>query len=78
MSDDNRNQGPAVNHYTAVISITRTKMVPSKSTIRNAEPPSSERQVYDVSRLTVRASTIDKLVERVTGNLSLIEDIANG
>ena len=78
MSDDNRNQGPAVDHYMAVISITRTKIVPSRSTIRNSEPPPSERQVYDVSRLTVRASTIDKLVERVTGHLGLIEDDANG
>jgi hypothetical protein len=78
MSDDNRNQGPQVDHYTAVISITRTKIVPGKSAFRNAEPPSSERQVYDVSRLTVRASTIDKLVERVTGHLGLIEDDANG
>lgn len=78
MNDENRNQGPRVDHYTAVISITRTKIVPSKSTIRNTEPPHGERQVYDVSRLTVRASTINKLVERVTGHLGLIEDDADG
>lgn len=78
MNDDNRNQGPAVDHYTAVISITRTKIVPSKSTIRNTEPPRSERLVYDVSRLTVRASTVNKLVERVTGHLALIEDDTDG
>ncbi len=78
MSDDNRNQGPAVDHYTAVISITRTKIVPSKSTLRNAETPRTERLVYDVSRLTVRASTVSKLVERVTGHLALIEDDTDG
>lgn len=78
MNDENRNQGPQVDHYTAVISITRTKMVANRPAIRNPEAILNERQVYDVSRLTVRASTIEKLIERVTGHLGLIEDDADG
>lgn len=66
-------QPPDEDHYTAYISVTRSKTV-----AQNAAPrlgTERVRKVNDVTKIVVRATTLEKLVAKTTAHLALVEEL---
>lgn len=66
-------------HFTAVIRVTKTVETEDNTVTRgtpSAKP--TERKVYEVTNLTVRASSLDKLRDKVAAHVQLIDDDAVG
>ena len=63
-------------HYTAIIEVNRT--VPEadvpETDSRGYNPKVKARQVVEVARIIVRASSLDKLTEKAQAHLNLIEE----
>jgi hypothetical protein len=64
-------------HYIARIVIERVNHMqePAKSHVHNSEPTPTGRKVTELATITLRNDELDRLVDRVTQHLGLIEDI---
>lgn len=67
-------QPPDEDHYTAYISVTRSKTVAQNAASRLA-PTERVRKVNDVTKIVVRATTLEKLVAKTTAHLALVEEL---
>ncbi len=63
-------------HYTAVVEITSTEeaVIPATGPNRGLVEPSKERKVVEVAKVILRAKTLDKLIEKVTAHVGLVEE----
>lgn len=61
-------------HYTAVIEVSRTVPETTETDSRGYNPKVKPRQVVEVARIIVRASSLDKLTEKAQAHLNLIEE----
>ena len=60
-------------HYTAVIEVNKTIPETTETDSRGYNPKVKARQVVEVARIVVRASSLDKLTEKAQAHLNLIE-----
>lgn len=66
MAYEDRNKPEPTTHYTAVIEIVKVTTL--------ATQPAENRDKQEVSRIVIRADTIEKLVTKAGAHLALVEE----
>lgn len=60
------------NHFTATVEVTEVTF--SEKDNGYQKPKTTEREVKDVTRLTIRADTLEKLQTKLADHIALIEN----